>query len=272
METRGNDSSVQFLYGTKFGRFLQNTFLFLHIPALLGLFLRSPISRINIKPFIKKHNIQMDGFEGVKFKSFNDFFTRKKEITFDSSPKHLISTADSMLSSYPINEGSTFFVKGHDYTVNELLEDPQTEALFSAGTCLVFRLRPTDYHRYCYIDSGKIGKNTFIKGKLHSVQPVACQAYKVYKLNRRSWVLMETENFGKVAQIEVGAFSVGGIINHDENTSIARGAEKGYFDLHGSTIVMLFQKDKIRLLPEIEKELAEGKEVQVKIGQQIGMA
>lgn len=272
MAKKQKRSSVQFLYETKTGRFLQNIFLFLHVPAILGFFLRSPLSSFAIKPFIKKHNIPMAEFEGVKFRTFNDFFTRKKEITFDQEASHLISPADSMMSLYPINEGSTFFVKGFNYTVKDLLQNQEAENLFTGGTCLVFRLRPTDYHRYCYIDSGKIGKNTFIPGSLHSVQPEACKAYRVYTLNRRSWALIETNNFGTVAQIEVGAFSVGGIINHDENREVTKGSEKGYFDLHGSTIVVLFQKDKINLKPELKEKLKSADEVQVKIGEWIGKA
>ena len=79
---------------------------------------------------------------------------------------------------------------------------------------------------------------------------------------------MHTENFGDVASVEIGAFSVGGIINHHENCSVKKGEEKGYFDLHGSTIAMLFEKDRISLLPEILEGLKDG-EYRVKIGQWI---
>ncbi|MBR1723238.1 MAG: phosphatidylserine decarboxylase, partial [Treponema sp.] len=141
---------------------------------------------------------------------------------------------------------------------------------FNGGLCLVFRLCATDYHRYCYIDNGSQNGNHFIEGSLYSVQPLAAENFRLYTKNRRSWTLMETENFGKVAQIEIGAFSVGGIKNHLEKASFQKGSEKGYFDLHGSTIVLLFQKDKIKLLEQIQSATEKGLEFRVKIGQHIG--
>ena len=256
--------AVSFLYGTHIGRALQSAFLALRIPALLGIYLRSPLSAWYIKPFVKKNNIDLSDFAGVKFRTFNDFFTRKKDISFDKTPGTLISTADGLLSAYKIEENSTFRVKGFDYSISDLLPGYQDTKAFTGGTCLVFRLRPIDYHRYIFVDSGRLEKNHFAKGSLHSVQPSALERYRVYTKNRRSWVILHTDHFGNVAQIEVGAFSVGGIINHLQDASFEKGQEKGYFDLHGSTIVLLLQKDQATLLPEYQD--AYTREVPVCIG------
>ncbi len=247
---------------------MQQTMLALKVPAILGAFLRSPLSRFYINPFIKKNGIDMTGFEGVSFRTFNDFFTRKKSVTFESDPNALISTADGLLSAYDIREGSTFHVKGFDYSVEDLLPGFDNPEIFTGGTCLVFRLRPIDYHRYIYIDSGSIDMNHFVPGSLHSVQPSALEHYRVYTKNRRSWTILHTKNFSDLAQIEVGAFSVGGIVNHDDKADFEKGAEKGFFDLHGSTIVILLQAGQAELLPEFKKAFAE--EVPVRIGQKIG--
>ena len=274
----GNDKSVQFLYGTKGGRLLLHTILALRVPKLLGCILRSPLSRLYIQSFVKKNGIDMTGFEGVKFKSFNDFFTRKRDITFDSDENHFISPADSLLSVYEITEDAKFHIKGFDYTLQDFFEPERFDAKpeetiqpFIGGLCLVFRLCATDYHRYCYIDKGSQNGNHFIQGSLYSVQPLAAENFRLYTKNRRSWTILTTENFGKVAQIEVGAFSVGGIKNRDGEISFKKGEEKGYFDLHGSTIVLLLQKDSIKLLDEIKKAIDSGQEFRVKIGQQIGI-
>ena len=112
--------------------------------------------------------------------------------------------------------------------------------------------------------------NHFIPGMLHSVQPVACSSYPVYTLNRRSWCLMATEHFGPVVQTEIGALIVGGIVNYFENTRFSRGMEKGHFELAGSTIVLLFEPGRIRLLPEIENGMTGDREVRVEMGQRIG--
>lgn len=267
----GNSKSVVFLCSSPFGRFLYNLTLFLQVPRIMGAFLRSPLSKFFIKGFVKKNNIDMSAFAGVKFKSFNDFFTRKDNSRKpELSPETLISPCDSALSVFNIEENSTFKIKGFDYTLKDFFETDEFDKTFSGGNALIFRLAATDYHRYCYIDSGSLEKNHFLKGKLYSVQPVCCRTFKVYTKNRRSWTILHTQNFGDVAQVEVGAFSVGGIKNHHENYSFSKGEEKGYFDLHGSTIVMLFRKNTIKLDEEILAQTANGKETIVKYGQPIG--
>ena len=267
----GNSKSVVFLCSSPFGRFLYNLTLFLQVPKIMGAFLRSPLSKFFIKGFVKKNNIDMSAFAGVKFKSFNDFFTRKDNSRKpDLSSETVISPCDSTLSVFNIEENSTFKIKGFDYTLKDFFETDEFDKTFSGGNALIFRLAATDYHRYCYIDSGSLEKNHFLKGKLYSVQPVCCRTFKVYTKNRRSWTMLHTQNFGDVAQVEVGAFSVGGIKNHHENYSFSKGEEKGYFDLHGSTIVMLFRKNAIKLDEEILAQTANGKETPVKYGQPIG--
>ncbi|MBR4631289.1 MAG: phosphatidylserine decarboxylase [Treponema sp.] len=293
-----NDASVEFLYGTRLGKILLEFILALKIPKLLGAFLRSPCSHFYIKKFIRKNGIDMSDFQDYveanpagtkKFRSFNDFFTRKKPdsaLKVDAEKTHLISPCDSLLSVYKISEDSKFHIKGFDYSLSDFFcgegADLDSSVLaeqikrFDGGDCLVFRLCATDYHRFCYFDDGKhpdsIGENHFLEGKLYSVQPKAYENFRIYTKNRRSWTILETANFGNVAQVEVGAFSVGGIVNHlpsESKKNFRRGDEKGYFDLHGSTIVLLFEKGKIRLRDEILESWKNG-EVRVKYGEWIG--
>lgn len=271
----GNNKAVVFLCKSRFGRFLYNLTLFLQVPKVLGAFLRSPLSRLFIKGFIKSNKIDMTAFARRKFKSFNDFFTRVDPSRVpDIAPDYLISPCDSALSVYKIEENieenTVFHIKGFDYSLADFFETDKLDSKYSGGDCLVFRLAATDYHRYCYIDSGSLEDNHFIKGALYSVQPVCCAAFRVYTKNRRSWTILRTENFGDVAQVEIGAFAVGGIKNHHENYRFKKGEEKGYFDLHGSTIVLLFEKGRISLDSEILEKVSEGKEVPVKYGQRIG--
>ena len=63
-----------------------------------------------------------------------------------------------------------------------------------------------------------------------------------------------------------------GIINDHENTRVSRGMEKGRFDLAGSTIALLFQQGRVRLLPEIAQALKTQEEYQVVQGAAIGKA
>lgn len=134
---------------------------------------------------------------------------------------------------------------------------------------MILRLCANDYHHYCYIDDGFQGRNHFVKGLLHSVQPIALENAPVYRQNRRMWTILDTVNFGKVAQIEIGALLVGGIVNDHENVMMRKGAEMGHFELIGSTIVLLFKKGHIDLLPEIKECIKGDKEVRVIQGQHI---
>ena len=266
-----NTPAIRFLYGTVPGRCLTKLILNSHADRLAAAFLRSGLSRPMIGRFARKHGIPLTKEQKRSFRSFQDFFARKQEgIPVDITPEHLISPCDGWLSVYPIGTDSVFSIKGSHYRLEDLLQDRDLAGSYPGGDCLIFRLCPNDYHRYCYIDDGWQGAHHPIPGVLHSVQPIACETFPVYTLNRRCWSLLDTEHFGPVVQAEVGALLVGGIVNERENAFFTRGMEKGHFELAGSTIVLLFQKGRISLLPEIRKELDSGKEFRVESGKQIG--
>ncbi|MCH5289331.1 MAG: phosphatidylserine decarboxylase [Treponema sp.] len=269
-----NDSSVAFLYGTKLGRVLLWLLLRGNYSGIAAWLFRRRISALFIPSFVKKHGIDMSPWQGQKFRSFADFFIRKKDVPFDADPAHLISPCDSWLSVYPVGADAAFAIKGSRYRVADLLagDEENRAADFTDGICLVFRLCPTDYHRYLYIDDGFQGKNHFVKGELHSVQPVCAERYPIYTLNRRLWTPLETEHFGRVIQTEIGALVVGGIVNYHEDVRMKKGDEMGRFEFAGSTITMLFQKDRIALLPQVAAATADGAEYKVRAGQQIGCA
>ena len=262
-----NDGMVRFLYATVPGRTLLKLVQTLHADRLIVRYLRSGLSRPYAVWYARRHGIPLTREERRRYRSFRDFFARERESTgFDRDPDHLISPCDGWLSVCPITEGSSFAIKNSLYRVKDLLKDEQLAANYEGGTCLVFRLCASDYHHYCYIDDGYLGRNHYIPGQLHSVQPIACEKYPVFTLNRRCWCLIATENFGPVVQTEIGALIVGGIANIDESTRVCRGSEKGHFELAGSTIVLLVEPERIRLLPLMEEQLRSGREVRVTQG------
>ena len=269
-----NDSSVAFLYTNPFGRVVLWFLLHGNYSGIAAFLFRTRLSSLFIPSFVKKHGIDMTPWQGQKFRSFADFFIRKKNISFDAEPTHLISPCDAWLSVYPVAEDASFAIKGSRYKVADLIagDDTNLAAQFTGGVCLIFRLCPTDYHRYLYIDDGFQGKNHFIKGELHSVQPICAEKYPIYTLNRRMWTPLDTAHFGKVIQTEIGALVVGGINNYYQDVPMKKGDEMGRFEFAGSTITMLFQKDKIALLPQIADATQNGTEYKVSAGQQIGTA
>lgn len=266
---RGNSGAVRFLYGTAAGRALLSLVLRSHADRLAVRFLSSPCSR----PLARwqARRIGLSAQEARSFPTYRAFFARTRAVqTVDATPGRLISPCDGQLSRYPIQGDSSFAIKGSRYRLADLLEDADLGRSFHGGDCLIFRLCPTDYHHYCYIDDAHQGPAHFIPGQLHSVQPIACARYPVYVLNRRCWSLLTTDHFGPVVQVEVGALIVGGIHNEQQNCRVRKGMEKGHFQLAGSTIVLLFQKDRLRLRPALLSRLRRGQEVPVTLGMYIG--
>lgn len=266
-----NSLAVRLLYGTTPGRGILKLILHTHADQLAVWFLCSPLSRPLAGWYAKRNGVPLNQRQKKEFRSFRDFFARSRDaVTIDLEPAHLISPCDGWLSVCPIWEDSSFVIKDSCYHLADLLQDEELAQSYYGGECLIFRLCPSDYHHYCYIDDGYQGENHYISGALHSVQPLACERYPVYSLNRRCWTLMATENFGPVVQTEVGALIVGGIFNHWEETRVFKGMEKGRFELAGSTIVLLFQKNRIYLLPHIRDALNRNEEYRVTQGMWIG--
>ncbi len=268
-----NSKMVGFLYGTKIGRGILKIIMKLHLDRIAVKFLCSGCSKPLIGRFIKKNGIDVTPEEKASFRTYRDAFVRtRSNLPFDDTPEHLISTCDGWLSAFPIDENSCFSIKNSHYQIQDFLQDEELAKNYLGGTCLIFRLCVSDYHHYCYIDNGYQGQNHFIKGVLHSVQPIACETYPVFVLNKRSWCLLTTEHFGPVVQCEIGALVVGGIFNEKENARFCKGTEKGHFELSGSTIVLLFEKGQMQLRPEITKGLEKAEEVRVSWGEWIGNA
>ena len=268
-----NSKLVTFLYGNMLGRCFLKLIMQSHLERPITRFLHSGYSKPLIGWYIKKHGITVTAKELASYRSFRDLFARSRDdIAIDFAPKHLISPCDGWLSAFPINEDSSFSLKNSHYRLQDFLQDEELAKNYLGGTCLIFRLSVSDYHRYCYIDDGYLSKNNYIAGMLHSVQPIACEKVPVFVLNRRSWCLLTTQNFGPVVQCEIGALVVGGIFNKKENARFSKGAEKGHFELAGSTIILLFEAGTINLKKEITQQLLNKEEVRVKQGEWIGNA
>ena len=233
----------------------------------------SRYSSMYIKHFVKKNRIDMTEYPHKRYRSFNDFFTRSinpgaRPVDMDRNA--LIAPCDSLFTAYTIKKDSIFTVKGTRYTLSTLLDGDPLANDYEGGLCMVFRLMPENYHHYIYPDSGIKGSNRFIGGKLHTVRPLAQEKYAIYTENSREYTTLDTDNFGKVLFMEVGALMVGRIVNLHEAHAFRRGEEKGYFEYGGSTVIMIVKKGVVRLdkayMPALDSET----ELPVKQGQRIG--
>lgn len=266
-------SSLRFLYNTLVGRFILNILIRPWASKLMGVYMNSRLSRLRIKKFIRKNNINMDEYEDRNFKSFNDFFTRrikdgKRKI--DMNPFSFISPCDSKLSIYKIDDSSIYKIKDNYYKIDDLVDNQLDLSSFKDGYCLVFRLGVDDYHRYGYIDDGIKSENVFVKGEYHTVQPICLEHYNFFYRNAREYTVLSTNNFGKVLHVEIGALFVGRIKNKDGVGMIRRGEEKGMFEFGGSTIVLLVNKEFVKFDQDILDNTKNGYETRVLYGQKIG--
>ena len=261
---------LNFLYNKKLGRFFLRFFISHRCAKMNYKYSKSRFSRRRMNKFIKKYDIDMELFEDKHYKSFNDVFTRKlKEglLDIDLEEDKFISPADSKLRIYPIKEDLMVNIKGSDYTLDEMVDHKINLEEFKNGLCLVFRLSVNDYHRYCFVDSGSIVDSYEVKGKLHTVQSIS-QDYKIYKENSRIISVLSTKNFSKIIQIEVGAMAVGRIINHIL-PEFNKGDEKGYFELNGSTIVILVKDNILKIDDDIASHNDKGIETKIRYGESI---
>ena len=246
---------------------------------LYGYYCDTKISSRKIKDFIKNFDIDMSTYDKTcdQYSSFNEFFTRclnKDSRTIDKNNNTLISPCDGKISAYEnINLNDLVQIKGFTYSLKELLEDNEIYNLYDGGTCLIFRLCPTDYHRFHFIDDGVCGDTTKIKGHYYSVNPIALKnVKKLFCQNKREWSIFHSDNFGDVICMEVGATCVGSILqSYNTNAKITKGEEKGYFKFGGSTVILFFKKDAVKIHEDLLNQTQLGFETSVLMGENIGL-
>lgn len=236
------------------------------IANLYAKYMNSGFSKYKIKRFIKKNNINIEEYEEYKYKSFNDFFKRKIKKEKRNIEQGNIAICDAKLSAYKIDKELKLEIKNSIYTVDELIQE--NAEMFKDGYALVYRLCVDDYHHYVFPSDGKVIASKEVRGVLHTVQPIAIKKYKVFSENTREIAMLDTKDYGLVSYIEVGAMLIGKIVNENVK-NFKRGQEKGHFEFGGSTIILLFQKGKIKINNKILTNTEKNIETIVKLGQNI---
>ena len=268
--------SLKFLYNNKLGRIILRPLISKPVSELSGKLLDSRLSMILIEPFAIKNRIDKTDYILDDIGSFNDFFCRriKPELrSINNEKTSLIAPSDGFLSAYRINDGTVLGVKQSRFTIDGLLRDRELAADFHNGYALVYRLCVNHYHRYVYFDSGAKSEDRRINGLYHTVRPIALEKFPVYIENAREYSVLDTENFGRCVQMEVGAMLVGRIVNErPESGRISRGEEKGHFEYGGSTIIVLIPEGKVELRKDISERVDTGTETPVVMGETVGSA
>ena len=264
---------IEHLYGSTWGRILLWILVRPWVSRLGGWFLNRGVSRQLVPGFVRRNRLDLRDYPEREYRSFNDFFTRKilpDRRPVDADPEHLIAPCDGKLTAVPLWPGTRFTVKGVSYTMEELLRNEALAKYYRGGVLLLFRLTVDDYHRYCYVADGTPGIPVRIPGVYHTVNPRAAAVCPIYRENTREYVCLETAYFGKILVMEVGALMVGCIKNHQCAGTVRRGQEKGLFEFGGSTVILVLEKDRLRIDQDILRNSAAGEETLVKMGEKIG--
>lgn len=250
------DKMVEWLYQSNTGKALSEVLVKPWLSNFYGLLQNTSWSKGKIKPFIKDFNIPLDDFlpeegrdQSDPYSSFNQFFIRRfkpGKRHFPSESNLMGAPAEARYYAYEsIQDDELIPVKGKFLNSPLLLANTKWENIFKDGPCLLARLCPVDYHRYHYPDNGTVLDHYPVHGKLHSVNPLALkEKADIFATNERVVTILETENFGKLAYVEVGAIMVGKIIQSGSLTNFSRGEEKGYFLFGGSTVIVLGERGK----------------------------
>ncbi|PVH18500.1 phosphatidylserine decarboxylase [Candidozyma duobushaemuli] len=246
-----------------------------------------PQSKADINSFIKFHKLDLSEClisDPSKFETFNDFFYRKlrpeaRPVEAQSEERIAVSPADCRCTTFvTVDSATELWIKGRNFSVAKLfngnyigLEDTD---LYNSGKCSIgiFRLAPQDYHRFHSPVTGKIGPIKYIEGEYYTVNPMAIRSdLDVYGENVRVIVPIETEHFGTVVMVAVGAMMVGStIITVEEGQTVNRGDEVGYFKFGGSTVLLLFENSKFTFDHDLVDNSSSCVETLVRVGQSIG--
>ena len=267
------DRFLRFLYTNRMGKHLLKFMISDKLTRLIELYMNTRISTLKIDPFIKENNINISDYEKKFYTSYNDFFTRKIKKSrrpVNMEPDVLMSPSDGKVTVYPISDKLVVNIKNIDYSIKSLLLDRELAEELEGGWLYVIRLTVDNYHRYCYPDSGYQHENYYIPGFFHTVNPVALENTSVFAQNCRAYTIIDSDHFGRIIQMEVGAMGVGRIVNYKESEFVERGEEKGYFEFGGSTVCLFVPKGSAVPDADMIKNTAEGFETLVKMGEQIG--
>ena len=275
-ESVPGDKMMKWLYGSSMGNLALHLLLKRKFVSVLGgWFMNSKFSKKRIEDFVNKFEIDMDDYvqnDVSKFKHFNDFFYRKINPLKRPLGHGVVSPADGKTLAFEtISDTSQFFVKGKGFYLKDFLRSDELSKKYHEGAMLIIRLAPTDYHRYHFPAQGIASETSTINGHYFSVSPIALKkSLEIFCENKRTISTLKTMDCGDILISEVGATMVGSILQtYTSESNVSAGQEKGYFAFGGSTVVLLFEKGKIKFSEDLTKNTLKGIETQVLMGQTI---
>ena len=131
-------NTLEFLYGTAFGRILLRPLAGKHVSALSGRLLDTGASKVLIPVFIRRYHMDVSEYDLTRIHSFNDFFCRPIKPGMrpvDMEPGHLIAPCDGLLKVYTISEDRILRKNSFTALMDTYHHYRNTFAATLTGTC-----------------------------------------------------------------------------------------------------------------------------------------
>jgi phosphatidylserine decarboxylase len=207
------------------------------------------------------------------FKTFNEFFTRRLNISDSYNPRPvsapdddsvLVASGDTEINFIESNLTlkTTLPVKTRELNVTQLLNDSKFAKNFVGGTAISCVLMPTSYHHYHAPVGGNIVEAMEVPGIYNGIMDgehwfgegnigESDTDFSIFEDFHRAYFIIETSDYGYVAVVPVGLNTISAI--HPSVVSntyvppggnpvkVKKGQELGYFSYGGSLNILLFQ-------------------------------
>jgi len=254
-------------------------------------------SASDIPGFVRQHNLDTSTlYKKVgDFATFNDFFARGMKVDECrplASPEDegvVVSPADSRMMVWDtILDATKVWIKGKRFTLENLLGPESAVDLkqYEGGSFAIARLAPQDYHRWHYPVGGKVTAIERIDGALYTVNPIAInKPVDVYTENKRAVIEIDGGDRGRCVMFAIAATMVGsytlfrteaedptqdGPVPLQLGDEVKRGDVAGEFRFGGSTVLMLFEPNKVKWSEDIQRNVAADIETLVTVRSAIG--
>lgn len=238
----------------------------------LGMWMDSPESLTDeaVQSYYDSPRYNMSDYEMPKggWKTFNQFFARSvkpgyRPIAAINDDHVIVSPADSTNDGqWEVNADSQVYIKGLEWSIEELLEGSDYKDDFKGGIWIHQFLNTTDYHRQHAPVGGKVIEARVIqgatwlgveavpiegddKGRTHIVRrKLSALDEAGYQFIQTRGLIVLQSNIGKVAILPMGMAQVSSIVvTAEKGVTLRKGEEISYFQFGGSDIVMVFERD-----------------------------
>ncbi len=270
---------LHWLYNSRSGALAQRLLVGSPVASRLHGWLHGrPASRRKIRPFAERMGVDLtESLTPVEgFASFADFFTRELHPArrpLHPDPRACVAPVDGKLLAFPtVDPDRPFRIKRSLFHLRGLLRNEALVRRLAGGSMVVSRLGLADCHHVHFPADGVAAAPEVLGGRYHAGGPYALtHLVPFFTENYRMLTRLESDQFGLLIMVEVGALTVGSIRQfYQPGARVVRGQAKSCFALGGSTVVILFPPRAVVLDGDLVGNTEREMETYVRRGDSVG--